>query len=173
MRFATAILTAFSLAAAFQGLAQERKDPAEPAAYRVEFVIRDSADAAKSPRRFALEVEAGGNGSLRTGVRVPYAVSGSSPAAPTQYQYADVGTNIDCRLRKAGTSVLVTADVEVSTVAPPEKGAAAVASNPSIAQTKVHAGTAATPGKPNVIAVIDDPATKHKLEIEVLLAPVR
>jgi hypothetical protein len=39
----------------------------------------------------------------------------------TQYQYADVGVNIDARLREIGEKLLLSADFDVSTLSQHEK----------------------------------------------------
>jgi hypothetical protein len=111
---------------------------------------------------------------------VPYATSappagapGAKPAPATQYAYADVGVNIDCRVREVAKQLLLYADVEISSVAPPAKGVTAPVATPTIAQVKVNVSTAVTLGQPRVIAVIDDPSVQRKLEVEATVTPVK
>lgn len=151
--------------------AQERSDPA---VYRVEFQLRDSADkAAPVVRRYSMLVDPTGKGSFRLGQRVPYSTgqvqtvsSGSTPVLSSQFQYADVGVNIDCRLRETGSKVSLNSDLDISTVAPPDTGVPSNPMAPTFGTLRLAISAVLTPGKPATVASIDDPVTHRKFEVE-------
>ncbi|MBN9657182.1 MAG: hypothetical protein J0H49_03335 [Acidobacteria bacterium] len=151
--------------------AQERPDPVS---YRVDFQFRDVADKSSSAvRRYSLIVDPSGTGILRLGQRVPYATAvsqggggGSAPAVATQIQYADIGVNIDCRLRETGAKVTMTSNLEISTLIPAEKTAAASAQAPTVGSMRFAVGAALTLGKSTTIASIDDPVTQRKFDLD-------
>jgi hypothetical protein len=151
----------FALVAALS--AQENRGPQ---VYRVDFTIRDAAEAAaKAPRRYSMLIEAGqANTSVRSGNRIPLPVGQNT-------QYHDVGVNIDCRLRESGDKVTVYGTVEVSAVNPgPAPNSAGL---PVIASLKSSLTASVTPGKPTVLTSFDDPLAKSRFEVEVLVAPVK
>ena len=143
--------------------AQENKGPQ---VYRVDFTIRDAAESAtKTPRRYSMLIEAGhANTSVRSGNRIPLSVGQNT-------QYHDVGVNIDCRLKESGDKVTVYGTIEVSAVTP---GAAPNSGGlPVIASTKFSLIASVSPGKPAVLTSFDDPLSKSRVEVEVLVAPVK
>jgi len=77
----------------------------------------------------------------------------------SQTTYADVGINIETRLHEAGGKVLLTSNIDMSSARPG-------GGTPTIAQVQVDVNTTVTPGKPTLVASIDDPATQHKLDVE-------
>jgi type II secretory pathway component GspD/PulD (secretin) len=120
-------------------------------------------------------VSANGKGTFRVGNRVPYATgafqasTGANPLqVNTQYQYFDVGVNIDCWIREGAGKVNVRADLDVSTVVQHDRsGAAGTAPNPTISQIKMNVDAMVNPGKPTVVASIDDPVTMRKFDVDV------
>ncbi len=128
MRISTLLVLATLLSLTLTAQAQDKKDGADATVYKLEFNIHDGADAAaKAGRRYALLIDANGKGTLRSGNKVPYGTGsfqpgkdGTSPLASTQYNYAEVGVNIDARLREANGRVALSASLEVSAVLQPE-----------------------------------------------------
>ena len=97
-------------------------------AYKIDLNIRGGSEAGniKGDRRYTLLLDGNGKGTFRAGDRVPYATgtvksNDGSAAVSTQYQYADVGVNIDARLREIGEKLLLSADFDVSTLSQHEK----------------------------------------------------
>ena len=92
-------------------IAQEKNTPAT--VYRVEYRIRDGSDAAsKTGRRYTMLIENHNKGALKLGERVPVATTsfqpgvngvGVNPLVNTQFNYIDVGVNIDITPRVHGT----------------------------------------------------------------------
>jgi hypothetical protein len=160
--------------------AQSQDNSAESAVYKVELNIRDGSDAAKSGRRYTLFVDGTGKGRLRVGDKVPYAtnkfqpgVAGSvNPAVNTQFTYLDVGVNIDCRVRELNGRISLTADLDISTITPPVKGSGIIP-NPTVASIQMNGMRAMlSPGKPAMVASIDDPVTARRFDVEATVTKV-
>jgi hypothetical protein len=153
------------------GFSQENPTPGSPVSYKVEYVIRDGADAARVVRRYTMYLDSGGRGSFRLGYRVPYATGttqGTSGASliSTQWNYMDAGINIDSRVRLAGSDILLHSEVEISSIVPPEKGAVPAPPSPTVASSRISLDSVLSPGKPRLVASVDDPAAARKLDIE-------
>ena len=147
--------------------AQENR---EAPLYRLEFNIHDGSDAAaKTGRRYTMLVEATGKGTFRAGNKVPYITGAASNTQGPQYNYAEVGVNIDARLRDISGRIYLSADLDVSTVLPREKDAAP---NPTIASIHISVNTIMSPGKPALVAYIDDPVIKRRFDIEATVTKV-
>ena len=147
--------------------AQESRDTP---LYRVEFNIHDGSDAAaKAGRRYSLLIEASGRGTFRAGNKVPYVTGAGSGTQAPQYNYADIGVNIDARLRDISGRIFLNADLDVSTVLPREKDASP---NPTIASIRISVSTIMSPGKPALVASIDDPAIKRRFDIEATVTKI-
>ena len=81
-------------------------------AYRIEFNVREIEDGKRlNSRNYMMVVEDGHWGKIRVGNRVPY------QSTEKQFQYQDVGMNIDCRPREREDSVALVIGVEFSSVA--------------------------------------------------------
>jgi hypothetical protein len=136
----------------------------------VEFNIRDGSEAAaKSGRRYAMLIAANGKGTFRVGNRVPFATVGMPPG---QYQYYDVGVNIDCRLGESNGKVDINADIDVSNIVEHEKGAAAIPPSPTVASIRLSVGTILDLGKPALVASINDPVIMRRFDVEATVMKV-
>lgn len=159
--------------------AQSQDKAADSAIYKVEFNIRDGSDAAKAGRHYTLVVDSSGKASFRVGEKVPYAtnqfqpgVGGSNPVVATQFTFLDVGVNIDCRVRELNGRISLTADLDISNITPPAKGAGTTP-NPTVAAIRIRGVSAMlTPGKPAMVASIDDPVTGRRFEVEATVTKV-
>ena len=175
----TLIITAAAAALALPAYSQE-KPSSGTAVYRLEFNIHDGSDAAaKAGRRYSQTIELNGKGVFRVGNKVPYATgsmqsgqAGGAQPMVTQYAYADVGVNIDSRLRDAGDKILLTADLDLSTLAQHDRSAGAPVLTPTIASLHIVANAALTPGKPTIVASIDDPVTMRKFDVEATVTRI-
>jgi hypothetical protein len=176
MRTAAKIILAGLLLNAMPALAQEKKEGGNRAVYKIEFNIRDgSPAAANAGRRYSMLIESDGRGVFRLGNKVPYITGGtqSGPSAALvnrQYNYADIGVNIDCRVHELNNRVSMNANIELSSVLHNDKGASASEPNPTIASSRIEVATELDPGKPIVIATVDDPVTQRRLEIEATVS---
>ncbi|HXE76130.1 MAG TPA: hypothetical protein VNN18_10925 [Candidatus Xenobia bacterium] len=173
----TLLILAALLAASFlpvaPALAQDK--PAEKAqkpanVYRLDFAIREKENGAiVNTRNYMLLLEdtTGGKGSgkVRAGNRVPIAVGGDKGV-----QYMDVGLNLDCDLRERDSDISLRIWLEISDFAAPgqEKVGA-----PLLRTIRTEVLTGIPLGKPTVVSVVDDAATKRRYELEVTATKVK
>ena len=141
--------------------------------YRLEYTVREM-DGSKmlSKRSYSVGLRAdGARREMRTGSRVPVATgssaSGTNPPM-TQWQYVDVGVNIDSRAKEEqdGLGLEVTADM--SSIA--GEGSSA---NPVIRQVRGTSAVTVPIGKPTTVFAADDPASGHRFELEVVASKVK
>jgi len=161
MRMRSLVLAAILLAPAALVCAQDKP---EVALYKLDITMHDSTDvAAKNGRRYSLLLNGNNKSVMKMGNRVPAATGGSG-----QFTYIDVGVNIEAVVAERNGKYLVHANLDMSTVIPPDKTASAIP-NPTISQIRIDVDTSVTPGKPTVVASFDDPSTARKVDIDFLL----
>ncbi len=148
---------------------QDKKEAQNRGVYKVEFTIRDGNSAtAQTRRRYSMLVEADGRGVFRLGNQVPYVSGTGTSLVNAQYNYADVGVMIECRLREVNSRVSLNTNLEISSVVHD----AGIGPNPAIASTRIDVTAELEPGKPAVISTVDDPVTQRKLDIEAMATKV-
>jgi hypothetical protein len=175
MRLSVALIAAALLLPQSPIHAQEKKNPADRPAYKVEFNIHDTGDAtAKAGRRYMMLVNAGRKGVFKSGSRVPVATGSTQPSTGgtaispmTQYTYVDVGVTIECLVNGG---IAMQGNIDLSTAIPHD--AAARTPNPTLKHTRVDLDAAIEPGKPTVIAAIEDPADARQFQVEVTITRV-
>jgi hypothetical protein len=182
MRTAVTFILATLLAPVMPGHAQEKKESVEPTVYKVEFTIRDGSDAAaKAGRRYTMFVDTNGKSAFQVGDKVPYTTGAFQPAigtgtslrVGTQYTYLDTGVNIDCWLKESNGKLALSANVDISAIVQPARSAATDIPNPTVASIRLSGARAVlTPGKPALVASIDDPVTMRKLDVEATVTKV-
>jgi hypothetical protein len=135
-------------------------------AYRIEFNVREIEDGKRlNSRNYVMLVEDGDWGKVRVGNRVPYR------SAETQFQYQDVGMNIDCRPRDQEDSVALAIRVEFSSVAP--QAEAAPTFKPVVRTERAEVESTVKSGKPTIVASMDDVISNRRYEIEVTATKVK
>jgi hypothetical protein len=136
-------------------------------AYRIEFNVREIEDGKRlNSRNYMMMVEEGSYASFRVGNRVPI-VGGEKGI-----QYNDVGMNIDCRPRERGDAVALEIHVESSSVVAQEQPPTAT-TNPVFRQQRSNISAVVTPGKPTLVASMDDVLSNRRYEIEVTATKVK
>jgi hypothetical protein len=166
MRTSAALLLSALLIPTRPAVAQDNQ---ASAVYKVEFNIRDGSDAGVAGRRYTILVDANSKGTFRAGNKVPYLTTPSAPGQAAQYNYADIGVNIDAGLQERSGSVSLRAEIDVSSVVQHDKGAVA---NPTIASIRVTMNTGMIPGKPALVASVDDPVTRRKFDVEATVTKI-
>jgi hypothetical protein len=148
-------------------LAPAQENNIDPASYRAEFAIRDSSDAgtAKGGRRYMLLVDPTGRGSLRVSNKFPY-------PAGQQWNYADVGVNIECRVRDVKGKLAVGAEVDVSSSLDPAKNPTGPAAPPTISNVRLSINAVLAPGKPALVGSFNDPLANRMFEVQVTVTRV-
>jgi len=196
-RFCFAILVLLLAAASTPALSQQSAAETPKASsvnnlapkhyYRLSYVLRES-DEGKliNQRSFVVTINPEGEASsdashdakwwsLRAGTRVPYA---SGPQdGPKTYNYADVGMDLDSRGYDSGDALQLEVSAEIKSLGSEgptpsvPQPAGSLVSPPVIRQVKVHSAVLAPFNKPTMVFTADDPATKHRFELNV--TPVR
>ena len=156
--------------------------------YKLDYTVTELEDGKKlNTRTYSLmcENEASPQASrwgahLRVGSRVPIATGSSAPAASngggpstvnTQFQYIDIGMNIDANMNTMDDGGLTLAStVEMSSVA--ESGVAGTSTNPVIRQLRASTNSVLTPDKPIILSTADDVGSKRRFEVQVVATKV-
>ena len=146
--------------------AQDKSTTATP--YQVEYTIQDANDpAAKNGRHYTLQLDnMNTRGNIRSGAKVPYATT-TAPNA-TQWSYADIGVNIDCRLWEKDGHLMMYSNFDISSITQNSQNAP----TPTISQVRTETGTVVTLGKQMALLTIDDPQIPKKLRVVAVVTPV-
>jgi len=147
--------------------AQQETKPQKPlSAYRLEFTVQelDNGKRVNSRNYMVMAVE-GNYARMRVGNRVPY------QTAEKQYQYSNVGMNIDCRPRENENGVGLEITVDFSSVAPPSETAPSY--NPVFRSNRSEIQTVVALGKPTLVTSLDDVESNRRYEIEVTATKVK
>lgn len=147
------------------------KGPEVSKFYKLEFVVKEvEAGKVLNTRAYSMTVEANATGaasSIRTGTKVPYS-SGAN-----QWNYADVGVNIDCRsVRQAQRDLSLSVSAEISSVQT-ETGASETSMRPIIRQNRWSSSVIVPLSRPTVLFSSDDPASKRQMQLELTANLVR
>jgi len=155
-------------------LRQETRDDSlsKPlAAYHVEFTITELDDGKKvNSRTYSLLVQQGILNKLRIGGKIPIATSMGPNSSALQFQYLDIGVNIDCTVQEREGSVLLSSTTDVSSMAQLREEQT---HQPVIRQMKSEVRTILSPGKPTVISSMDDPTGKGRFQLEVTVTKAK
>lgn len=144
--------------------------------YKAVFLIYELEDGKKiNERTYTLPVNTiDGNprdGSMRVGTRVPIATASSS--GDKQWQYVDVGLNIDCNVTEQEDKFIVHGSLELSSFAIPDQGSdPRSGGNPILRQIKQNFTTLVVPGKPTLATTMDDVNSKKRLEVEITVTRI-
>jgi len=173
MRRHISIQTAIALAAFCLPLipkvaiAQQDTKPQKPiTAYRLEFNVRELDNGKRvNSRNYMIMAAEGDYARMRVGNRVPY------QTAEKQYQYSNVGMNIDCRPHGQEEGVALDITVDFSSVAPPSETAPSY--NPVFRSNSSTVQTVLALGKPTLVTSLDDVDSNRRYEIEVTATKVK
>lgn len=145
------------------------KQPKPAVFYRVEFVVRELENGKRiNSRSYTMLAKEDRPTRIRVGNRVPYS---TGPAG--QFQYSDVGMNIDFTLRELENSLLpMSTKLESSDVVAPEQTGGGT-TNPAFRHVSFEVDSEVLPGKPTVISTLDDVSTNRRYEVEVTATRVK
>jgi hypothetical protein len=163
-----ALITAALLCCGVFG--QEIKPPnPNPTPFQVEYTIRDANDpAAKNGRHYVLQIDnMNSRGTIRSGAKVPYP-TGTANGAVTQWNYADVGVNIDCRLYEKDGRLMMNSSFDLSSLSSNSSGG-----GPTVNQVRNETGTVVTLGKEMTLLTIDDPLIQRKLRVDAIVSQLK
>jgi hypothetical protein len=158
------------------GVAQEEPKRTEGKYYRLDIVVKEL-DGAKviNSRAHALTVEANSRNSaqVRGGSKVPMAtttVSGTGAGVSKQFNFYDIGINIDCReARELPGQLALYVNAEISSlVAAQEQGD----TPPVVRQTRWSSPVVVPVKKPTTVFSSDDLAGSRKMQLEITATPI-
>jgi hypothetical protein len=135
--------------------------------YRLNFVLKES-DEGKviNQRSFVMSASTEGSSwrNMRAGTRLPLARTNSKDV-----NYIDVGVNIDTRIQDSGDGLAMDVTTDISSAGTENNSGAP----PVIRQVKVRSEALVPIGKPTTLFTADDPASRHRFELEVTATPER
>lgn len=109
----------------------------------------------------------GGSSRLDVGTRVPVTYKEG------QNQYMNVGVNLECRLRDETGKLFADVRFELTSFAMPEQGSEVKSLNmPVLRNYNGEVETQLTPGKPQIIASLDDVNSKKRVQVELTATKV-
>lgn len=163
------ILLTFWLAGEAQEQTAPEKSAQTHAVYKLEFVLRELQDGKViNTRNYMMMAAEHERAQTKSGARVP--VRG----AKDDFQYLDVGVNINCDIKEESPLLLLDANVQISSFALPEqKATAGLNELPVLSQAQANESAAITPGKQTVIGSIDDASSTRRYEIAVTATKIR
>jgi hypothetical protein len=139
-----------------------------PNVYRLDFALSEFVDGKKvNTRNYTVTAREDEMNKLRSGARYPIA-TGSGEKNEMQYQYLDIGVNIDCRIVERGGYLELNAVVDSSVI----EGADAHVGpgpmiGPVIGQMKSDIRSLIRPGTPTMVSSMEDPASKRRFQLDV------
>jgi len=140
--------------------------PKPVVAYRLEFSVREVENGKRSnSRNYMMMAEEGNWGRIRIENNVPY------QSEEKNYQYRQVRMYIDCRPREGEGSVALEIHVDFSSIAAQTEEAPAF--HPLIRTDRTEVQSVVTPGKPTLVATMDDVSSNRRYEIEVTATKVK
>jgi hypothetical protein len=148
----------------------EKKQDEQQKFYHLDFVVKE-VDGGKvvNSRSYSTMISTGDfDNVIRTGNKVPY----QTGAGPNNYQYLDVGVNIDChQAREVDNQLALLVTAEVSNLAPGQT--AASGPPPLVRQNSWRSDVIVPLRKPTVIFSSDDPTSTHKIQVELTATPIK
>ena len=145
--------------------------------YKVVFLIYEVEDGKKiNERTYTLPVTSvDGNPrdtTMSVGSRVPIATAGTT-GDKIQWQYIDIGLNIDCSVTEQGDKFIVHGGITLSSLAIPEQGTdPRSGGNPVVREVRESFTTLVPPGKPTLVTTMDDINSKKRTQVEITATKV-
>ena len=137
---------------------------AEPMShYRIDFVIKEvEGGKVLSSRTYSsMTTSTSKNTSIRTGSKIPYQTTGG------QYNYADVGINIDYKnIKEENNRLMMDVLAEVSSTAQGTEGSP----TPIIRQNRWISTVTVPLNKPTIVFSSDDVTAKRQMQVEITAA---
>lgn len=169
------LFTAILLSAAC--FAQEQKPQPSPqsnSVYRLDYVFSEVQNGKKiNSRAYGTLVNVGERSSIRLGSRVPIATTQSPTDVIKQFQYLDIGANIDCRvIRETDSGVALYTTVEMSSIAPEQPGENRTGA-PIVRQTKMQLNNIVPLDKRTLIGSADQIDGTGRFDMEVTATKVK
>jgi hypothetical protein len=154
---------------------EEKPQPAAQSnsAYRLEYVFSELQNGKKiNSRAYSTLINVGERGSIRLGSRIPI-ITSQSAADFKQFQYLDIGANIDCRIvRETDAGVALYTTVDMTSAAPEQPGENRTGA-PIVRQTKMQVNNIVPLEKRTLIGSGDQIDGTGRFDLEVTATKVR
>jgi type II secretory pathway component GspD/PulD (secretin) len=135
--------------------------------YRVTYTIAESGGQSEA-QHYALIVTPGAKSYSKQGTRVPIMTGaykeGDAGSANTQFQYQDIGMNIETSLAGFEDGMRLHSKIEQTSISE-EKSNVGI-QDPVVKQSVLQVSSAFVPGKPLTIGSVDTPGGKH-MQVQV------
>jgi hypothetical protein len=156
-----------------QEKAPDKQAPRDRAAYRVDLVLSESEGGKRTnTRNYSFVIEESRAARLRQGLRVPVPAGGvSGTGTVTQFQYMDIGLNIDCDLREVESGVHVGLLVDESSLS--REQPVSTLSAPVVRQLRNQVDAVIPAGKQTLVSSVEELDSKKRMDIEVTATKVR
>jgi hypothetical protein len=139
----------------------------QPGAYRMDFSINELEDGKiLNSRQYSLNGNGGDWNTLKIGTRVPM------EAKQGEFQYLDVGTNIQARLREKASDLALEVRADITNFATPDRQSS-TNMPPFLRQMQINGSTVIQLAKPLVVGVVDDPNSKRQFQLSVTVSKIR
>jgi type II secretory pathway component GspD/PulD (secretin) len=143
--------------------------------YRVTYTLTDrNSETVARTQTLAIVTASGERTIIKQGSKVPIATGtydSDNSKANTQFQYLDVGLNIDCTVGGRGDVLSLHSKVEQSSLTDEKSNLGP--QDPVLRQSVLENTASLTPGKPLIIGSIDIPGTTRKQDISVVAELVK
>jgi len=145
-------------------------------AYRLDFTFNELEGEKKiNTRHYSMDLASGDAPmDMKIGTRVPVSTfSTNGKDSGTQWQYVDVGTDLNAQLRPKGDGddelLVIRSDVSNLDLT----AQSGVSSEPVIRQIRINGSTLLVLGKPLLIGSMDDPNSKRQFQLEVTVTKLK
>lgn len=140
--------------------------PAKPLSiYRLTFNVHEGEDGQRlNSRQYVMVMEENGDCAVRSSSRVPVELK------PQEFQYMDVGLNLDCNIHERDGHVALEVTLEINNFATP---AQEKESRPLVRNIRARLDTAVPLDKPTIVSQVDDAASRRRYELEVTVTKLK
>lgn len=174
------LLASLVVLLSYVALAQETRSPVPLAdtstveCYRLDYTIRDVQKGKVASTRTYVLVVLSNNSSvkLRSGSKVPI-LTGGTTGPNRQFQYIDVGTDIDAKIVAGMEGKYLYTVAEVSNVTASDQSQPDSDVPPLVRKSRAETNSPIPVGKPLLVASMDDPSLERRIEIEVLATRIK
>jgi len=168
------VLMALCASCAFAQSGKAEKEDSEEAPtvqkfFRLDFVLREidgNKEISKRNYTVTTRTATGDSEHIRTGTRVPVTTGPGINGRP-EFQYMDVGVNIDTHTREKGGVTWLGVTAELSSIAIDDSAKTTPYLPPLVRQAKITGSLPLTPGKSIVVFAADEPTSSRRFELSV------
>jgi hypothetical protein len=150
--------------------AQEAKPQPSTSTYKLDYIFSENQDGKRvNARSYTTLVRVRDRGSIRLGSRIPVALGASKEGVTSQFQYMDIGVNIDCRIEEElDSGIDLFTNAEISSLTDNSR-----VGNPIVRQSKIQVQNIVPLGKQILLTSADEVDGTRRLQLEVTATKVK